>query len=112
MTATLRTRNVRLEGLEELRKKLQADWLVQPEMESAMQTFTRRVIDRPGSGLGSRRNTLSEARSPLTMTVSSSLVFPRTTGAAWTRKNTNIIQGMSARVMAAVVRRIQERWAS
>ncbi len=109
-TTQLRSRNVRLLGYDELKRKLKYDVLVQPEMDDALNTFTRRVIDRPGKGLGSQRNALSESRLALGMTVKSSLIRPRITGRAWGRKNTNIIIGMSSRVMAAAIRRIEARW--
>lgn len=105
-------RNVRIEGLDELKKKLNADVLVQPEMDDAMETFTRRVVDRPGKGLGAKRNALSETRNPLSATVGTTLTFPRTTGASWAKKNTSVIRAMSARVMNKAVQRIEERWAS
>lgn len=107
-----RQRRVRIEGLEELQKKLNADILVQPEMDAAMQTFTDRIINRPGKGLGAQRNALSDARTPLATTVTSTLKSPRTTGRAWGRKNENIIKGMASRVITKAVSRIEARWSA
>lgn len=108
-----RSRNIRLEGLPELLAKLDTKYLVQPEMEHAMDTFTQRVMTRRGSGLGAKRAVLAEAVTPFEVSsITSSKKNPRNTGKAWLRKNERIIGAMAPRVLAKAVERIEERWAS
>ncbi len=104
------TRNVRIAGLKEVQKNLDADVLLQPEFDDALVTFTKRFM-RKGRKLGAKSNTLSSEIEDLSVIVESSLNYPRTTGSAWGKKNWQIANGMAPRVMRKMVKRIQERWA-
>jgi len=118
-TATL-SRRVRIEGLNELRKKCDWDFLAQPEMEDARDTIVARML-RGGKGQGVKRNTLtptvypisSASTSPLAATVESTLNWPRTKGTSWGRYQEKVIKGIVARnAVRKAIQRIEQRWAS
>ena len=104
-------RNVRIQGLESVNPKMDYAFLVEPEIHDALETFKKRV-ERQGKGMGASRNTLSPEIRETGLRVESSLVYPRTVGTAWGRKNERILKGMGPRVMRKTVQRIQERWGS
>lgn len=105
-------REVKVKGLNELEKKLDIEFLVQPEIDDARDTIVDRVERRPGKGLGAKKNQLSADTRPLGATVTSTLNYPRTTGTAWGRKNEAIIKSMAGRVLSKAVGRIEQRWTS
>lgn len=117
--ATL-SRRVRIEGLNELRKKCDWDFLAQPEMEEARDTIVARML-RGGKGLGVKRNTLTPQvfplsaanTDPLAATVQSSLKWPRTKGTTWGRYQEKVVKGIVARkAVNKAIQRIEARWAS
>jgi hypothetical protein len=103
------TRRITVLGLPELEKKLDAEFLAQPELEDARDTFVGR-IQRGGKGLGAQRNELSAVVRPLGATVFTTLNYPRTKGTSWGRKNEAIVKAMAPRVIKKAARRIEERW--
>lgn len=103
-------RGVAIIGLREMERRLDIEFLAQPELERARDTFVAR-IQRGGKGLGARRNVLSATRRPLGATVTSTRIFPRTKGTRWGAKNERIVAAMAPAVMRAAVRRIEARWA-
>lgn len=103
-------REIKIAGLARIEKNLDAEVLVQPEIDDARDTIVTR-IQRGGKGLGAKRNTLSAATLPLSARVTTSLIYPRTTGTSWQRKNEAIVKAMGPRVVNKMVKRIEARWA-
>lgn len=62
--------------------------------------------ERGGKGKGAKRNTIRRDRDGLTMTVHSSLNWPRTKGTSWQRKNEAIVRAMARRVLRKTAERI------
>jgi hypothetical protein len=106
------TFNVRILGLDQVQRKLGYSVLVEPEIQAALETFRKRIMDRPGKGIGAARNTMMSSPLPLGLTVESTLAYPRQSGKSWGRKNTSIIRAMAPRVIKKAVQRIEERWGS
>jgi hypothetical protein len=104
------TTNVKILGINELLERTDWDVLVQPEMRDAQDTILKRV-KRQGKGLGARRNELAFDVRPLGATVSTSLIYPRTKGTSWGRKNVAAVRAMTPRVLKKAIKRMQERWA-
>ncbi len=104
-------KNIRIEGLDSLESKLNADVLMQPEIDAALGKFADRVTGRTGKGLGAKRNSLTPHIEPLSAEIESTLNYPRTTGTSWTRKNEGAIRGMSGRVVKKAIAGIEARWA-
>jgi len=104
-------RTIKVKGLNELNQKLDMDFLVQPEMDAALESFEKRLL-RQGKGLGAQRNEIAAERRTMGATARSTLVYPRTKGTSWGRKNEAIMKSMAPRVFAKMVRKIEERWAS
>jgi hypothetical protein len=82
--------------------------------EEAFAKFEERINRRPGPrarrgrGLGMLRNTVTSERSDLTLIETSTLIWPRTKGRAWTAKNIGIVKSMAPRVIRKVVARMLE----
>ncbi len=110
MSPARAARNIRIVGLKEVQEKLDADVLLQPEFNDALETFTKRFM-RKRKNLGAKRNTLSSEITDLSVYVETTLNWPRTTGESWGKKNWAIANGMASRVMKKMIKRIQERWA-
>lgn len=104
-------RAIKVVGLNELQMKLDTDFLLQPELDSALESFERRLL-RQGKGLGAQRNEIAAERHTLGATARSSLNYPRTTGSSWQRKNERAVTAMAPRVFGKMVKRIEERWAA
>lgn len=118
--------NVRIVGLEALRKKLRGEFLVQPEVSSALDTISERPLRAKKSLLGVKRNTVTvRSIGPLQREVMSTSVRttgspnpgsprfnPRVTGRAWSGKNLNYMRSMSGNVIRKAIQRIEARWSS
>lgn len=67
-------------------------------------------ISRPYAGKrkGRANNTVTAKREELALVEASTLRWPRTSGATWTRKNVAIIRSMAPRVMRKAAQRIAE----
>lgn len=108
------TLEFKITGLRELQAKCKWDVLVEPPMQEAVTT----VMDRPmrvrksRQGLGIKRNSLSQRRSGLNGTVTSTLRPPRTTGAAWFSYNIAAIRKMLPAVFKKAAQRVEAIWAS
>jgi hypothetical protein len=61
---------------------------------------------RQGKGLGARRNRVRTRPSGLELTVTSTRIWPRTRGTAWTKKNVGVVKSMAPRVMRKAAERI------
>ncbi len=101
---------IRLPSIDKLRRNLNVDVILQPEIDDARDTIVTR-INRQGKGLGAQRNTLMSQTRPLGATVTSTLKFPRTTGRSWGDKNVQIVTAMGPNVVRKMVSRIKARWA-
>lgn len=105
-------RNVKLVGFDALQEKLKFDVLMQPEMQTAVETITGRMM-RGGKGIGVQHNTLTSSIQPLSSTVVTTLVWPRTKGVAWGRYQEKVVKGIVAtNAVKKAVQRIEERWAA
>lgn len=113
--------NVSLRGLPEIQAKLGYDTLLEPEMEEAVETIFARPlrVRKKNQGLGLKNNTVAVSRSPVAETssplagqASSTLIWPRRTGAAWLRYNIAAVRKMAPNVFRAAIRKIEARWAS
>ena len=104
-------RTIKVTGLKEIEQKLDLDFLAQPELDAALNSFDKR-LNRQGKGVGAQRNQISVDRQPIGLTATSTLNYPRTTGSSWQRKNERILGAMAPRVFAKMGRRIEERWAA
>jgi hypothetical protein len=104
-------RNIRVAGLDELEKKLGADFLFQPEIEDIRGTIVKRIM-RGGKGLGAQRNQITAQPEDLGAIVETTLTNPRNTGKAWGHKNQRIVGSMAPRVFAKAARNIEARWAA
>ena len=102
---------IKVKGLNELTAKTDWDVLLQPEIEPALETIGKRM-ERQGKGLGAKRNSLTRETQPLGARVRSSLNPPRTTGQSWQEKNEAVVKSMAPRVLAKMVKRVEERWAA
>ncbi len=102
--------DVKLPAIDKLRKNLDFDVLVQPELTDAMSTFVGRFL-RQGKGLGAQRNTLIAESTPLSATVTSTLSFPRTKGVALHAYDIRAFKAMAPNVIRAMARRIAARFA-
>ena len=102
---------IKVKGLNELTAKTDWDVLLQPEIEPALETIGKRM-ERQGKGLGAKRNSLTRETRPLGARVRSSLNPPRTTGQSWQEKNEAVVKSMAPRVLAKMVKRVEERWAA
>lgn len=102
--------NVKVRGLNEFKAVCDWDVLAQPEIDDALETIGKRIVDRPGKGLGAQMNNLTAEMRPLGMTVESSLFNVRTKGTSWGRKNYGIVRAMMPRVMGKAVDRMLARW--
>ncbi len=91
--------DVKLPAIDKLRKNLDFDVLVQPEVGEAMNTFVARFL-RQGSGLGAKRNGLIAESTPLSATVISSLVWPRASGGSLHRYDIAAFRAMARRITA------------
>jgi hypothetical protein len=104
-------KTVKIVGLAALQTKLNADVLLQPEIDDARDTIVERLM-RGGKGLGVKRNSLTKDVKPLNATVTSTLNYPRTKGTAWGKKNEVIVKAMATRVVNKMVQNIEARWAA
>jgi len=77
---------VKILGLKELEQKLDGSFLVQPEIEPALDSVANRG-KRGGKGLGAKRNPITVRESALTRDLISSLHNPRQTGRTWRDSN-------------------------
>lgn len=111
MAAANRPISVRIQGLDEVQKKLKYDVLADDAVGEAFQKLSDRPVKRRGRGLGAERNELEANVENTGAVVTSTLVYPRTEGTAWTRKNVRAVRGMSRNVMNKAVRQIEARWA-
>lgn len=74
--------------------------------QEAVQKIATRM-ERGGKGLGSKRNTVTQAPDgDLQARVSSTRIYPRTKGTSWQRKNIAIAKAMSGRVLRKAAERI------
>jgi hypothetical protein len=106
-------RNIRLENIDEVLKRLDFDVLAQPEMETARDTIVKRMM-RGGKGKGVKRNTLTQTVTSglLGATVRSTLNPPRTKGTSWGRYQEKVVGGIVTRnAVKKAVERIEARWA-
>ncbi len=78
-------------------------------LSEAMPKFEKRVR-RKGKKIGRKRNPIGPGRMALgggvTMELTSSTNWPRTTGRAWTRKNVAAIKAMAPRVLRKLAKQI------
>lgn len=109
MAATSSTRLVELEviGLDKIERKLRGSLLLDPALEEAKDTIVARIVDRPGKGLGARNNQLNKSPLSLGARIVSTLRHPRRSGVAWQRKNQQIVNSMTPRVVSAAIDRIE-----
>ena len=78
-------------------------------MGEAMEKFEKRIT-RKGRKIGRKRNPigpgdLSKGKT-ITLTMHSTLNWPRTSGGSWTRKNVAAVNAMKGRVLRSVAKRI------
>jgi hypothetical protein len=105
---------VRVKGLPELQRKLDAPFLIHPAIDEAVE----KIMDRPlrvrksRQGKGIQNNTLRGQRRDLSGTVTSTTRHPRRTGAAWVRYNYAAVSKMAPNQLRAAARRIEATWAS
>lgn len=104
-------REIKVLGLAELEKKLDGDFLVQPEIDDAFASFGKRM-ERGGKGLGAQRNTIAIQQSALAVSARTTLNSPRMTGASWSRKNIAIIKAMASSVFRKAAERMKARFDS
>ena len=102
---------IKITGVKELESKLGADFLLEPELGPAIESFQKRIL-RGGKGIGAKRNKIGFSVVGQNVRSHTTLRFPRTTGSSWTNKNERVIAAMAPRVFAKMVRRIEERWAA
>lgn len=102
-------REIRVVGLEDLERKLDGKFLVQPEIADAMETFGKRM-QRGGKGLGAQRNTIAIQREALGVRAQTTLNNPRQTGMTWARKNIAIIKAMANSVFRKAAERMRARF--
>lgn len=122
--------NVTVKGLPVLLAKLDPKYLLEPEMEAAVQ----RIADRPfraygglktnlKTGVTSRRggasfaagirnNSLMASRSLNVTTIDSTLNQPRTSGSAWVRYNIAAMRSMAPGVLNSAAKKIEARWSA
>lgn len=84
---------------------------IQPEIDAALETIGKR-LERPGKGLGERRNKMWRER----VAQGQRITFvthhhPRYTGFSKLRKMTGIFRSMAPNVIRKMGQRMQERWA-
>ena len=103
-------RTVKVKGLNDLKSKLDIDFLAQPEIDAARDAIVARVM-RPRKGLGAKLNTLTATVSTLGAEVQTTKRNPRNTAKEWGRKNEAAVKAMAPRVMASAVKKIEQRWA-
>lgn len=121
---------VKVEGLDEIKKKLDYETLMQPKVERARDTITDRIMTprnargsaararaAGGRGRGSRgsgveNNTLSASVTSDGATIRSTLNFPRTVGISWQVTNVKIAQSIWPRAIKKAVSEIEADWAS
>ena len=76
--------------------------------EEALDKLATRMM-RGGRGLGVRRNVLSRTDAgPLTVDITSTRIWPRTKGTAWTRKNVRTARAMLPRVLRSTAQKIAQ----
>lgn len=118
---------VRIEGLAELQHKLDGDFLLQPEIEAALDTVAKRG-QRGGSGLGARMNPIAVEAQDLRRTLITPLAGrrlagepfnPRTKGTAWLKKNigaggygAGTLGSVARNALKSAAKKIAARWAS
>lgn len=111
-SATVRDFDIQIRGLDEIEKRMDIEVLAQPEFDLALETFRKRIERRPRrAGPGITRNTLMSQTKPLTVTTTSTLHYPRTTGYSWGRTMYAALHAMAPRVVSKAVRRIEARMA-
>lgn len=111
---------VRVKGLEEVQRKLDGRFLVQPEFDHIADALAKR-IGRPRKTKGFINNPLDIAVRPMPVgaegvtlaTIGSPLNRPRTKGTSWLRFIYGLARGsFMSRQVASAVKKINERWAS
>ncbi len=103
---------VKIDGLKELEKKLDGKFLVQPEIEPALDSGANRAM-RGGKGIGAQRNTISVAAQPLSRTIASTLNAPRVKGTSWRMSNLRrFLPPVIRNALNKAARNIRVRWAS
>ena len=109
---------VRIEGLKELEKKLDGKFLVQPEIEGALDTVAKRG-QRGGRGLGAQRNPIGVGQGRLTRVLTSGTHHPRQKGTAWKRKNVGaagfgrgVLGATAQNALKKAARRMEQRFNS
>lgn len=100
---------VKVEGLEQLGRVLDPDYLVKPELQRGVRAFEQKVLDQ-GTGLGAQRNTLALQKTALATNVTSTLNWPRTTGKSWQIHQEKMFEAQADKVLSVVGDRIQDRW--
>lgn len=80
--------------------------------EEALRKISERMERSARSGgkkaLGRRRNTITQTQNGLVLDIDSTLIWPRTKGSSWYRKNERIITAMTKNVLRKAGRRIAE----
>ncbi len=105
-------RNMRLEDPKRVLDR-GYDLLVEPEMQRVTESARKRW-ERPnqGGGLGAKNNSVMVRSEPLSVTATTTLNWPRETGASWQR----YFQIVTPRIVQAAVRKatkaIVERWSA
>lgn len=103
---------IRILGLEELKKKLNGAFLVQPEIGPALDTVAKRGA-RGGKGLGAQNNPIGVSAQPLSRVLSTPLNFPRTRGTSWLAANLRrFLPAVARNALNKAARGITARWAS
>lgn len=100
---------VKVEGLEELDRVLDPDYLVKPELQRGLRAFDAKVLDQ-GTGMGAQRNTLALQKTALATNVTSTLNWPRTTGKSWQLHQQQMFEQQADKVLGVVGDRVQDRW--
>lgn len=115
-------RVIKVQGLNELERKLGYSVLVAPAAEQARDTIVTRLMrPPPKKGRGKRKglppgagvinNTLTPTMQGSGATIDSTLNFPRTVGSAWTSYNAVVFKAMAPSVVNKMIERIEATWA-
>lgn len=103
---------IQVTGMAELQQKLDYETLMQPSVEKAVSGIAAALSKQSGVGLGVQRNEVTAAVQSVGAQVSSTLIWPRTTGEAWARRVEEDFASEAPAQLAEAGKEIQQRWAS
>ena len=83
-----------------------------PYVDTALGRIGQEIEKRKGRGLGARNNTLNRQRSSATLhRISTTTIWPRTTGRSWQRHQEGRFRGMAPRVVRKyIIEPLRREW--